>query len=209
MSSAAPASPAAVRTSTSSRHGDRPHRAQSTASRSSAAATATPHRSLSQSHSHTRSTSGSQQGTLTNVARRDFEQTNVAQPPSSHRTVSRDRTSGSGGPARSDSTRSSHNPSSRQTHARYASDASTVVPPNGTSIGGGSRAPAATTTSRGRRTTIEAPTGVWSLGKTIGAGSMGKVKLAKNMETGEQVCRSSSLLMVGANLLSGCSEDRA
>jgi len=26
------------------------------------------------------------------------------------------------------------------------------------------------------------------LGKTIGAGSMGKVKLAKNMETGEQVC---------------------
>lgn len=38
-----------------------------------------------------------------------------------------------------------------------------------------------------RRTTISAQTGTWSLGKTIGAGSMGKVKLAKNLETGEQV----------------------
>lgn len=38
-----------------------------------------------------------------------------------------------------------------------------------------------------KRTTISAQTGQWSLGKTIGAGSMGKVKLAKNLETGEQV----------------------
>lgn len=39
-----------------------------------------------------------------------------------------------------------------------------------------------------RRTTISAPaTGTWALGKTIGAGSMGKVKLAKNNATGEQV----------------------
>lgn len=39
-----------------------------------------------------------------------------------------------------------------------------------------------------RRTTITAPaTGTWALGKTIGAGSMGKVKLAKNVDTGEQV----------------------
>ncbi|KAH7388609.1 serine/threonine protein kinase-like protein Kin1 [Pyrenochaeta sp. MPI-SDFR-AT-0127] len=38
-----------------------------------------------------------------------------------------------------------------------------------------------------RRTTITAPsTGTWALGKTIGAGSMGKVKLAKHIETGEQ-----------------------
>jgi hypothetical protein len=34
---------------------------------------------------------------------------------------------------------------------------------------------------------ISTPTGQWALGKTIGAGSMGKVKIAKNMETGEQV----------------------
>ncbi|KAK2827881.1 hypothetical protein FQN49_007247 [Arthroderma sp. PD_2] len=38
-----------------------------------------------------------------------------------------------------------------------------------------------------RRTTITTPSGQWALGKTIGAGSMGKVKLAKNLETGEQV----------------------
>lgn len=38
-----------------------------------------------------------------------------------------------------------------------------------------------------RRTTITAPnTGTWALGKTIGAGSMGKVKLAKQQDTGEQ-----------------------
>lgn len=38
-----------------------------------------------------------------------------------------------------------------------------------------------------RRTNIDAKTGNWELGKTIGAGSMGKVKLAKNKDTGEQV----------------------
>jgi hypothetical protein len=37
------------------------------------------------------------------------------------------------------------------------------------------------------RTTIPAQTGNWILGKTIGAGSMGKVKLAKRAEGGEQV----------------------
>lgn len=44
-----------------------------------------------------------------------------------------------------------------------------------------------------RRTTIATQTGEWSLGKTIGAGSMGKVKLAKNLENGEQVCSCSLL----------------
>ena len=43
--------------------------------------------------------------------------------------------------------------------------------------------------SNKRRTTITAQTGQWALGKTIGAGSMGKVKLAKNLETGEQVSK--------------------
>lgn len=38
-----------------------------------------------------------------------------------------------------------------------------------------------------RRTTIDAQTGHWELGKTVGAGSMGKVKLARNKDTGEQV----------------------
>ncbi|OLN96002.1 Protein kinase kin1 [Colletotrichum chlorophyti] len=41
-------------------------------------------------------------------------------------------------------------------------------------------------TSRSR-TTIPTPSGKWILGKTIGAGSMGKVKLARKEDTGEQV----------------------
>ena len=38
-----------------------------------------------------------------------------------------------------------------------------------------------------RRTSITTLTGTWALQKTIGQGSMGKVKLARNIETGEQV----------------------
>jgi hypothetical protein len=38
-----------------------------------------------------------------------------------------------------------------------------------------------------KRTSVTCSTGTWMLGKTIGQGSMGKVKLAKNQETGEQV----------------------
>jgi len=48
------------------------------------------------------------------------------------------------------------------------------------------------------RTTIPAQTGNWVLGKTIGAGSMGKVKLARRVEGGEQVCtRQSDVLAMG------------
>ncbi|KAF2761723.1 protein kinase kin1 [Pseudovirgaria hyperparasitica] len=180
MSSTAPSSPAIVRNSPSSRHGDRPLRTHSTATRPSTSSTATPHRSLSQSHSHTHSNSASHHPNLTNVARRDFEQTNIAQQPA-QRASSRERTTA---PGRNDSTRSSHNTGSRHGHARYASDVSATT--NGIS-GAGSSSRTQGQTSRGRRTTIEAATGVWALGKTIGAGSMGKVKLAKNVETGEQV----------------------
>lgn len=93
-------------------------------------------------------------------------------------------------PSRTDSTRSNHRSSSRPGHARYASDASatTAMPINGVAAENGARAAASTTTSSKRRTTIQAPsTGQWALGKTIGAGSMGKVKLAKNTVTSEQV----------------------
>lgn len=37
------------------------------------------------------------------------------------------------------------------------------------------------------RTTIPTQSGKWILGKTIGAGSMGKVKLAKKEDSSEQV----------------------
>lgn len=38
-----------------------------------------------------------------------------------------------------------------------------------------------------RKTTIKGESGTWVLGKTIGAGSMGKVKLARKLDGSEQV----------------------
>lgn len=159
MSAAAPSSPAVVRSSSTSRRSvDRPHRSQSTASRPAG---------------HAHRTHPPQSG-LNNVARRDYEQSNVAQEQPSRRSED---------PARPDP--------SRRGHSRYASDASTTsaMPINGVAADGRSGPVPANTK---RRTTITAPsTGTWALGKTIGAGSMGKVKLAKHSETGEQVraCR--------------------
>ncbi|KAF8542088.1 hypothetical protein BDD12DRAFT_729996 [Trichophaea hybrida] len=40
---------------------------------------------------------------------------------------------------------------------------------------------------RPRKTSIHGPSGTWNLGKTIGAGSMGKVKLARKADSTEQV----------------------
>ncbi|KAG0638458.1 kinase-like domain-containing protein [Tuber brumale] len=40
---------------------------------------------------------------------------------------------------------------------------------------------------RPKKTSIQGSTGTWVLGKTIGAGSMGKVKLARRLDTSEQV----------------------
>ncbi|KAF2804978.1 Pkinase-domain-containing protein [Mytilinidion resinicola] len=168
---------------------DRPHRTQSTTTRPTTQPAGSPHRSQSQSHHHAR-TNSSQQPPLLNVARRDFEQSNVAQAPT-RRSESRDRGQPAPVPARTESVRSSHNrTSSRSRHARYASDASAAaaqMATNGVAADNGSRSIAASGTQK-RRTTIVAPnTGTWALGKTIGAGSMGKVKLAKNVASGEQV----------------------
>ncbi|KAJ5902176.1 hypothetical protein N7495_002704 [Penicillium taxi] len=74
------------------------------------------------------------------------------------------------------------NPSA-QTHHRDGDDgAGTVTADRATDY-----VTSATASQPRRRTTLTTPTGQWALGKTIGAGSMGKVKLAKNMDTGEQV----------------------
>jgi hypothetical protein len=165
MSTATPASPSVVRNQSTRRApphaspADRPHRSQSTTSRPS-------------NHSHTRQPQG-----LNNVAARDWEQSNLAND-SVRRSESRDRPAPT--PTRTES--------SRRSHARYASDASTAsaMPVNGVAADGRSGQMQQANTKR--RTTITAPsTGTWSLGKTIGAGSMGKVKLAKHLETGEQV----------------------
>jgi len=170
MSSAGAAS---VVRSASQRHHAGPSRA--------VPAPSTPHRSQSQSY---RGPPASSQAAphLANVARRDFEQTTVAQPPPSHRNSSHERP----GPSRIYSTRSHHRGSSRAD--RYASiDAAATQQPPTNGIVRDATSHGMPPTSGRRRTTITASTGTWQLGKTIGAGSMGKVKLARNQETGEQV----------------------
>ncbi|EXJ71470.1 CAMK/CAMKL/KIN1 protein kinase [Cladophialophora psammophila CBS 110553] len=128
---------------------------------------------------------------LANVARRDFEQSNVARTTSSRRSTSRD------GRGEYHSEPSAHGRSSSRPGSRRNSQdltAATTVVANGTTS-----QPPPSTTSRTethssqtyptigrRRTSITCQTGTWSLGKTIGQGSMGKVKLAKNIESGEQ-----------------------
>ncbi|KAF3000172.1 serine/threonine-protein kinase KIN2 [Curvularia kusanoi] len=111
---------------------------------------------------------------LKDVSRRDYEQSNVAAYSPSRHSESREAP-----PQRTESSRR---------HSRYASDASaaSAMPTNG--IASENARGAQPVQPPKRRTTITAPaTGTWALGKTIGAGSMGKVKLAKHNETGEQV----------------------
>jgi serine/threonine protein kinase KIN1/2 len=208
MSSAASsASPAIARSSShaSRRYvppsADLPHRAQSTTTRPSSSSTG--HRATSsRSHSYDRPPP-SNQAALTNAARRDYENPNLARPSSSRRSSSREgQHQESSQSYRSESTRTSHRSGSRHGHShghsRHSNDmsgAATVV-----ANGGSTPVPSSTVTAPSersapssgqprRRTTITAQTGSWALGKTIGAGSMGKVKLAKNLETGEQVCQ--------------------
>lgn len=168
------------------------HRHQPGSARA-APASATPHRSHSQSYRGPPASPQSGQGNLANVARRDFEQSNINAPASAPRSASRERASGSGQPSRSDSTRSHNRQSSRGEHNRYASidaAANQQPPTNGVVRDAGSHG--IPPTGGRRRTTITTSTGTWMLGKTIGAGSMGKVKLAKNAETGEQVRKHSN-----------------
>lgn len=189
MSSSASATPVTRSTSqrapqSTAESTSRPHRTQSSSVRSGAPPNP-PNRTPSQSHR----TSASGQAGLASVARRDVEQSNVAQPTTSGRSSSRDRTNPSQYPVRTDSVRANHNRTSSRSD-RYASidGASQQQPPptNGV-VADSSHSRSAQPTAGRRRTTIDTSTGRWGLGKTIGAGSMGKVKLAKNLETGEQV----------------------
>ena len=125
---------------------------------------------------------------LSNVARRDFEQSNVARQPSTSRRSSRD------GRGDHNEGHSSSRPGSRRGSQDFSAPTQTPPVANGTSPhpppsarSESDRHPAQTHPTAGRRrTSITAQTGTWSLGKTIGQGSMGKVKLARNIETGEQ-----------------------
>lgn len=149
------------------------------------------HRSAAKTYSHDTPPIANS-AALAQVAQRDFETTNVARPSSSRRN-SRDgrpeQTEGSRGTR----PRTASRPSSRRNSADLSA-APTVVaseppatthtrPPAHAEPSSASAYPAAGR----RRTSITTQTGTWQLGKTIGQGSMGKVKLAKNNETGEQV----------------------
>ncbi|KAJ6022952.1 hypothetical protein N7460_013347 [Penicillium canescens] len=186
-----PKVPTVVRShSTSSRPSrapsDLPHRTRSVAVRPSN--TSQPPAQTQHSHSKTASHDRrppSNHAALDSVARRDFEASNVARMPS-RREASSERSQERPSTARTETTRRhQRQPSSqRQRDSFDMSPAAATQEP--TQSATGTIAPAAAAAPR-RRTTITTPTGQWALGKTIGAGSMGKVKLAKNTETGEQV----------------------
>ena len=200
MSAASTATPTVVRSSSRRQSSytaglpERPHRTPSTTSRPPTTAASPPlARSESQTHSTARPLSASQQAALSNVARRDHETTNVARPPSSRRNSSRDGASYvPQPPKRTESIRESRRTSTRpSSHAREDAHGAAVLdaaPPVQTPAGAKqSEVAMQGTVGAKKRTTIDAQTGKWALGKTIGQGSMGKVKLAKNVETGEQV----------------------
>lgn len=127
---------------------------------------------------------------------RDYEREGSNTAHSHRRSISKDRPSHSQSQSSSNS-RSAPAHQHRSHHSRHSKDMSTSV------ANGGGPAPVVTaqesrhTGRSGKsRTTIPAQTGNWVLGKTIGAGSMGKVKLARRPEGGEQVCPASPTSMV-------------
>lgn len=114
------------------------------------------------------------------LPQQDYETTNVAQS-------SRKRSTDHSNHIRTESTRSGHTRSSSRHHP--TSDMTSAA---GNSSAAGP-APVVVpveqkATRQGRsRTVIPAQTGNWILGKTIGSGSMGKVKLARRVEGQEEV----------------------
>lgn len=175
---------------------DLPHRTRSVAVRSSN--TSQPPTPTNLSHSKTPSQDRrppSNHTALEGAARREFEASNVARMPS-RRETSSDRSQERPSTARTETARRhQRNPStqSRQRESVDMTPSSASQQPSQHATATSAPVVAAAAAPR-RRTTITTPTGQWALGKTIGAGSMGKVKLAKNAETGEQVRIFNSLL---------------
>ncbi|KAE8346601.1 hypothetical protein BDV24DRAFT_123090 [Aspergillus arachidicola] len=210
MSTTAPssASPSVVRShSTTSRppsyrpvvSSDNPHRTRSVAVRPATAHQSSPqhhyhHSQHYHSHSHSKSQSydrrpPSNQVVFDNIARRDLEH-----PVSTRRSNSRERSQERPSTAyRAEPPSNKHHRNlSVQGHQRDSIDMAAAGPVMAEGVAGpqqvasGSRLHPGTMPSK-RRTTITTPSGQWALGKTLGAGSMGKVKVGKNIETGEQV----------------------
>ncbi|KAL4790240.1 hypothetical protein BDV19DRAFT_341640 [Aspergillus venezuelensis] len=180
---------------------DIPHRTRSVAVRPATASQPSP---THQNHSHHRHSYSKSQSydrrpptnhaVFDNIARRDFESSRGSHH-SSRRESSRDRSQ-----ERSSSTyrtepssNKPHRNLSVRSHQRDSIDMASAGPTAADGGAGHSQSasghhvhPANPNQSK-RRTMIATPTGQWSLGKTLGAGSMGKVKVGRHLETGEQV----------------------
>jgi len=149
------------------------------------------------SGSHNRGSTTLQQQSLASVARRDYESTNLpATQQNSRRSTSRDQYAPGSPGVRAETNRPTHHRTESQNRRpRYSEDvprsAGSAAPADMASVqqrSAESEAPSSSSTAKRGRTTLDMPaTGVWALQKTIGAGSMGKVKLARNFATGEQV----------------------
>ncbi|KAI1498771.1 hypothetical protein F5X99DRAFT_309534 [Biscogniauxia marginata] len=198
-------------------HHSQPTRAHSTRSRPTTSTTTTtatspassfnnnnnnsgppPHRSSSTSHHHRRhsrqhSSSGRPIGDI--LPQQDYETSNVAQQPK--RSSSKDRpppvsvpvpvpvsrATDSKGLHRRSSSRSSHAHNDMAGPTAVANNAGPAAVPPVMQAAADARA----TKQRTSRTSIPTQSGKWILGKTIGAGSMGKVKLARKEDGTEQV----------------------
>lgn len=171
-----------------------------------AASSLVPRRSLSQNHSYSSTSrpasSSSSRPVQDILPQHDYETSRLAtthssrsqnrdRPPSSSRAVDPTR------PHRRSSSRSNHSGYHHQPDMPSAASPTAVsssnAPPS-SSHGRPTAAPDATnhaSSGSGKqsrsRTTIPTQSGKWILGKTIGAGSMGKVKLARKEDGSEQV----------------------
>ncbi|KAI1769426.1 hypothetical protein GGR53DRAFT_461583 [Hypoxylon sp. FL1150] len=181
-----------------------PVRSQSTRSRPTSATSPpqtqqtqhTPHRSASTSHHHrhhSRQTSSSGRPIQDILLKKDYETSNVVtaahQPKRSSSKdrpppVSRGTDSKGVGVHRRSSTRSTHQ-SEMAGPTAVANNAGPAAIPPVMQAAADARATGAKT--RTTRTSIPTQSGKWILGKTIGAGSMGKVKLARKEDGTEQV----------------------
>ncbi|KAI1369804.1 hypothetical protein F5Y08DRAFT_2418 [Xylaria arbuscula] len=156
-----------------------------------------PHRSASTSHpqrhhSRRHSGSGSIRAVQEVLPQLDYETTNVAHQ--SNRSSSKDRPppvsrgTDSKGVHRRASVRSNHSYNGSDmtgtTAVNNGGPAAAAVPPV---MQAAADARATGAKQRTSRTSIPTQSGKWILGKTIGAGSMGKVKLARKEDGAEQV----------------------
>ncbi|KAI0386412.1 hypothetical protein F5Y04DRAFT_244010 [Hypomontagnella monticulosa] len=186
-----------------SQHGQPPARSHSTRSRPTSSTAASPSRPTSgptsQPHStstshhhrhHSRRTSSSGRPLQDILPQQDYETSNVVaahhkRSSSKDRPPQASRGTDTKGVHRRSSTRSTHTQSEMAGPTAVANNTGPAAIPPVMQAAADARATGAKT--RTSRTSIPTQSGKWILGKTIGAGSMGKVKLARKEDGTEQV----------------------